>query len=457
MSSIKATLVFGSPAKDGSSGSATGYVGGSSSLASAPPAALGLVELDETIALEPAATMTPSGQAESQAGGRMSATQIRTTVLPRRNQAAEGLPAIALDLPRFHHVRKLGEGAIGTVELAKDNDIRRTVAVKKLRTDARSEGALLRFADEVRIVGQLEHPNIVPIYDVGCDEAGDVYLVMKHLEGETMEQVIEKLREGDPAYAARFPPSSRALLFLSVLDAMRYAHGRGIIHRDLKPANVMIGPFDEVTVLDWGIAKPVRAPDANAPSLESAKTWLGTSDQRLLETQMGMLAGTPLYMSPEQAAGLNDSLDERSDVYALSILFYEWLTLTHPLEGKTSLMEVLATTITQEHDPALLRKRAIDLGVPCEYVYLIKRGMRREREDRIQSVAIMYDELKAILEGRITVQCPVTLTKRVAHDTLGWADRHPYLFCGALATSALATLAGLGSLAWTAMRAAGLA
>src|SRR5262249_24034206 len=135
---------------------------------------------------------------------------------------------------------------------------RRTVAVKRVLERDMSNAALLRFADEIRVVGQLEHPGIVPIYDVGRDEDGRVYLVMKHLHGETMEDILQHLRDGDKAYLARFTIDYRIHLFLSVLDAVSYAHARGILHRDLKPANIQIGPYGEVTVMDWGIAKPFR-------------------------------------------------------------------------------------------------------------------------------------------------------------------------------------------------------
>jgi serine/threonine protein kinase len=227
-----------------------------------------------------------------------------------------------------------------------------------------------------------------------------------------------------------------------VLDAMRYAHSRGILHRDLKPANIMIGLYDEVTVMDWGIAKPMAKRDT-APTLELAKSWLDSNDQRLLETQIGMLAGTPFYMSPEQAAGLNDSLDERSDVYALSVVFYEWLTLHHPLEGKTSLMAVLASIITQDYDQRALVRIATDAGVPYEYMYLVGRGLKRDREARTPSADVMYDELKATLDGRVRVECAVTLTKRVTHEGLRWVDRHPVAALLAIGFAAIVMVVGV--------------
>jgi len=446
MISLKSTLVFGVPVgdtkrRDSVTGTVVGYVANT-------PATRPLIDLDETLVSE-----SPAEGAIDRTMNPMS-TQVRTTVLPRRTKTDDGEARHVLDeRPRFDRVRQLGEGAVGTVELQRDNDIRRTVAVKKLRAEVKSDGSFLRFADEVRIVGQLEHPGIVPIYDVGRDESGDVYLVMKHLEGETMEDIIDKLRAGDPATVARFPVETRAHLFVGVLDAIRYAHSRGILHRDLKPANIMIGPFDEVTVMDWGIAKPIGKRESVMPSIDSARSWLDSADQRLLETQIGTLAGTPFYMSPEQAAGLNDSLDERSDVFSLAIVFYEWLTLTHPLEGKSTLIEVLANVITQEHDFAMLMKRSRSAGVPVEFIHLISHGLRRDRDLRMESAAKMHDVLKAILEGRVPVQCAVTATKRVTLDALKWIDRHTMLFVAGLAVFGVSAVVGIGALLVTLVRA----
>jgi serine/threonine-protein kinase len=366
----------------------------------------------------------------------------RTTVLPRRRAAAA---VVVEERPRFERVSLLGEGGMSQVELARDNDIRRTVALKRLRAQDPAAEALLRFADEVRIVGQLEHPSIVPIYDVGRDEAGQVYLVMKHLDGETMEQVIEKLRSRDPATVAQYSIEYRVHLFLGVLDAVRYAHARGIIHRDLKPSNVMIGRFGEVTVLDWGIAKPVARRDGSASARPLDETSVATHDSRLQETQLGSLAGTPLYMSPEQAAGRNDDLDERSDVYSLCLLLYEWLSLLHPLRDGKTVTEVLSATIAGL-DLHKVGERAVFAGVPAEWVQVIVKGLVKDRDQRIPSVTDLESRIRAVLDGRVRVECHVTLTKRVAHTLLRWIDRHPVayaiLFYGTIASAAGALLWG---------------
>jgi serine/threonine-protein kinase len=350
----------------------------------------------------------------------------RTTVLPRRAGNTGGL-AVQRE-PRFHHVRMLGAGAMGQVDLVRDNDIQRTVAVKQMLCGPASEEALLRFADEVRITGRLEHPGIVPIYDVGRGEDGRFYQVMKHLEGETMEEIIGHLQAGDPAYLERFTPEYRACLFLGVLDAMSYAHARGVLHRDLKPSNIMIGPYGEVTVLDWGIAKPLGKEQSPRDVEPFGRTCPEGLAGRLLETQIGALAGTPLYMSPEQAAGMNGELDERSDVYSLCAVLYEWLVLRHPLGDKKSVPEVLASLVLREYSAADLFGPAQAAGAPMEYIWIANKGLQRDRDERYQSVSELETALKAVLDGNILVQCQVTLAKSYAHRLLHWIDRHARLY-----------------------------
>jgi serine/threonine-protein kinase len=374
----------------------------------------------------------------------------RTTVLPRRMKgAASG--TFQESRVRFDRVRSLGQGAMGEVELARDNDIRRTVALKRVLGNEVSDAALMRFADEVRIVGQLEHPGIVPIYDVGRDESGQVYLVMKHLHGETMEDILAKLKADAPGYRERFSIDYRVHLFLGVLDAVRYAHARGILHRDLKPANVQVGPYGEVTVMDWGIAKPFRRSSAAAAEpLE--RTLVESHDQRLLESKMGSLAGTPLYMSPEQAAGRNDELDDRSDVYSLCVLLYEWLVLEHPMKNKSTVIELLATIIAHEYDREDLFARSRAAGVPIEYFHVIMRGLVRDRTKRFQSVAEMEDGIKKVRDGWFPVQCHVTLGKRVAYGVARWIDAHYKLYTLMLLGVGVTLVATVGFELWRAMR-----
>ncbi|HVY32634.1 MAG TPA: serine/threonine-protein kinase [Polyangiaceae bacterium] len=431
---LKATLVGGVAGPN--SFSAVGPA--RSTLQGVGQVALQPVDVDATLFQDEAASASPITPNMTAGGGR-------TTVLPRRKRAEDAAKLVTEQRPRFDRVRTLGEGAMGQVDLARDNDIRRTVAVKRMHGDNATAAALLRFADEVRVVGQLEHPSIVPIYDVGRDEDGQVYLVMKHLEGETMESIIERLRARDSDYVARFSVEHRVHLFLSVLDAIRYAHARGILHRDLKPANIMIGPYGEVTVMDWGIAKPIPRSTAAGPQAEPLqRTLVESHDQRLLETQFGSLAGTPLYMSPEQAAGRNDELDERSDVYALGVMLYEWLVLEHFLADRGTVNEVLAATITQDFKMSRLFERAREVGVAMEYIYVVQGALARDRNERTPSVSEMEEGLKRILGGHIQVRCHVTFAKSAASRFAHWVDHHTGIYSLICLATLVSLVGGLG-------------
>jgi serine/threonine-protein kinase len=268
---------------------------------------------------------------------------------------------------------------------------------------------------------------------------------MKHVQGETLENVIEKLKAGSPEHVGRFSYEHRARIFLEILQAIRFAHERGIIHRDIKPANVMIGPFGEVTVMDWGVAKKIdRAKASGKPELKAAETKT-SGGGKLLATGYGALVGTPLYMSPEQAAGKNEELDERSDIYALCLLFYEMLTLEHPLGEVKSLQDLLATTIAKDFDTRALGSRVLDLGVPIEYFQFLECGLKRDRDERFASVEVMEQKLERILSGFIPVMCHISFTKNTTYKFLHFVDAHPKGF--SLILLAL-TLGLLASLVW---------
>jgi serine/threonine protein kinase len=444
-SSLTATLV-GGVANDRHTAA---LVAVSATLRGVPQSAMPMpvVDLDGTFAV-PEDSVPPPERASGVT------TAGRTTVLPRRKLAGSAKPDGLEQRARFDRIRVLGQGAMGEVELARDNDIRRTVAVKRiLGGDTPTAPALLRFADEVRVVGQLEHPGIVPVYDVGRDENGQVYLVMKHLNGETMEDIIDKLRAGNAEYRDRFSAEYRVHLFLGVLDAVRYAHARGILHRDLKPANIQIGPYGEVTVMDWGIAKPFRRAEGSSEVEPLERTMVESHGHRLMQTHLDSLAGTPLYMSPEQAAGRNDDLDDRSDVYALCVLLYEWLVCQHPMKGKSTLVEVLATIISQDYDVGDLFKRATEAHVPVEYVYVLVKGLARDRDQRYQSVAELEHALNRARDGWIPVRCHVTLGKHVAHGFAHWIDRHKSLYTGLFYFTAVVLSGALSLAVWRGLRA----
>jgi serine/threonine-protein kinase len=315
-----------------------------------------------------------------------------------------------------------------------DLDIGREVAIKRLRPEAQGAASLARFVDEIRTVGVLEHPNIVPIHDVGVDEDGALYFVMRRVQGQTLESIIDRLAAGDPLALAHWTFERRVHVFRQLLDAVAFAHGQGILHRDIKPANVMVGHFGEVFLMDWGIAKPVAAPEQARPRLDPAPLPV-----RVTATHVGSLIGTPAYMSPEQARG--ETVDARSDVYSLSVLFHELLGLTHYLSGATTLEAVL-NGVQHVRVPMVGGVSSPHQSpAPMDLSWFVHKGVQKDPAKRYQSVAEMIERLDAREDGRIPIQCHVTFTKRVSREILRWVDRHPLVFTMALLLVTMGCLA----------------
>lgn len=369
---------------------------------------------------------------------------FRLAILPRPlEDAAPGPPSITAG-PRFEPRHTLGVGSNGEVMLEYDRDIERTVAVKRMRGPHDPE-ALLRFAEEVRTIGGMEHPNIVPVHDVGIDEHQRYYFVMKYLEGETLEKIIKRLAAGDLAYQQRFTHARRTDICMEIMNAVAYAHARGIVHRDLKPANVMVGRYGEVMVMDWGVAKKIRGRDG-APSqraegraiAEGGEELDANDELRLFKTMNGALIGTPLYMSPEQANSQNDAIDERSDIYSLSVMFHELFALHHYLEGETELLAVLDRVTRPDDRP--LTAFVGDLfqsTFPCELMHFFRKGMRKAPAERYQSMTEMIEAFQQTRTGKFKIQCYYTLIKRGAQGLLHFVDNHPIFVTVAFATAVI--------------------
>ena len=243
------------------------------------------------------------------------------------------LPADFLRERKYDIGAIIAEGGMGTVVEAQEKLLRRKVAMKMMHNSGMQE-ALVRFIEEAQITGQLEHPNIVPVYELGVDAENHAFYTMKLVRGTTLHDVLHRIAQDDAAALGKYPLGVLLTIFQKICDALAYAHSKGVIHRDLKPANIMLGEYGEVLVMDWGLA---RASGRNeAAGTEPERTLVRSSRQDEgsgMMTMAGMVLGTPQYMPPEQARGETDKFDARTDVYSLGGVLYHILTLEPPITG----------------------------------------------------------------------------------------------------------------------------
>jgi serine/threonine protein kinase len=307
---------------------------------------------------------------------------------------------------RYITAGEVARGGMGAVLRAVDRDLHREVAMKVLLR-ANQPLARDRFVEEAQVAGQLEHPNIVPVHDIGVDADGRLFFTMKLVKGRSLADVLETLREPEPSEDA---PSLRRLLrtYLGVLNAIAFAHDRGVVHRDLKPANIMLGDYGEVLVMDWGLARVIRGEQGTRRHVahRPAKATTGVAaDARLATIVHGFLTqadggpieGTPAYMPPEQARGDLSAIDERSDIYSLGAILYEILTLSPPVRG-TTLRTVLEDVVA--HRILAPEERAPARQIPKDLSAIAMKALAADRAERYQSAGELRRDIELFLEDR---------------------------------------------------------
>lgn len=376
-------------------------------------------------------------QSASSGGGTEvhEASQAGTPYDPTAAPAGVPAPAPALaqanfDGPRYDLKKVFARGGMGEVWLTEDTAIGRIVALKKMRKQMR--GKEDQFFWEGQITGQLEHPGIVPVHELGVDERGEPFYVMKFVHGKTLLQEIEAFHEAPAERPSREVERIKLVqVFLAMCQTLAYAHSRGVVHRDIKPENVMIGKYGETLVLDWGLAKMVgKDEQAETAGALRRQSFSGET----FETLAGSVKGTPWYMAPEVAAGDVHIVDHVSDVYLLGATLYHLLTGKLPREGKT-----LPELISAAHKPPV-PPRSIDPSISKPLAGICLKAMAVERADRYQSAESLAEDLQHYLAGEPVTAYRETFTERAWR----WARRHRRAIGRVAAVLAVLAVAGVG-------------
>jgi serine/threonine-protein kinase len=300
---------------------------------------------------------------------------------------------------RYRIDGEIARGGMGTVLKGRDPDLGRDVALKVLRDDYRDDATMVRrFVEEAQIGGQLQHPGIVPIYELGTLADRRPFFAMKLVKGRTLAELLAQ--RSDPA--AELP--RQLAIFEAVCQTMAYAHARSVIHRDLKPSNVMVGSFGEVQVMDWGVAKVLPrggvVDDASAGKVRDetviATARSGSDAEEAALSRAGSVLGTPSYMAPEQARGEVEQVDQRADVFALGSILCEVLTGVPAFTGRSS-AAILRKAALGDTSEAL---RCLEsCGADPELIGLAQDCLMREREDRPHDAGAVSERMTAYLSG----------------------------------------------------------
>jgi serine/threonine protein kinase/formylglycine-generating enzyme required for sulfatase activity len=354
---------------------------------------------------------------------------------------------------RYAILGEIGRGGMGTVYKVWDRELNRQLAMKVLlgpadpHTSSRGTHTRLgRFLEEAQVTGQLDHPGIVPVHEIGVDEQGRVFFTMRLVKGRDLKAIFSLVREGKEGWAL-----TRALgVIVRVCEALAYAHAKGVIHRDIKPGNVMVGRFGETYVMDWGLAKVLGqavgkdlkllsdTPDATIAVRSERGQRTAADKDSSLRTIEGAVVGTPAYMPPEQADGRIAELDARSDVYSVGAMLYELLAGSMPYvrpgeEPSPSPYAVVEAVRVGPPPPV----HTLNPRVPAELAAICEKAMARAKERRYPSTFEMGQDLQAYLDGRVVAAYRTGALAELSK----WVARNKR-FAGAIAAAIIVTIAG---------------
>ena len=287
---------------------------------------------------------------------------------------------------RYTQFKTVAKGGKCLIQSCKDFHLSRTIAYKSLHPELADDPfEQQRFLREARVTAMLQHPNTIPIYELSRNNRGHYFFTMKLVEGYTLREVLDTSSEEGTLPTDGYGFHRMVTILIQVANALDYAHSHRVVHRDVKPANILMGPFGEVLLLDWGLAKVW----GEEPEFVPDQPFDRDGDPSL--TSQGRLQGTALYMSPEQIDESRD-LDHRSDVYSLGVVLYEILAGRHMIEGD-KVSDVLAQA--KNFDPPRPSEIASDRQIPEELEDLCMRCIQKDPDSRIQTAGLLVNALRS--------------------------------------------------------------
>jgi len=309
---------------------------------------------------------------------------------------------------------KLFAGGMGAILEVEDRYLDRISAMKVVLPEKKSNAnTLQQFITEAKITSILEHPNIIPVHELGLMNAAGLYFTMKLAEGEALNDILNKLMNNDAEYIETYNTYHLLNIFRKVCDAVSFAHSRHIIHKDIKPHNVMIGQYGEVLLMDWGLAQPLKQ---NLPETHPLSNLVLAQDNRI--------TGSPTYMSPEQTYGDPDKMGERSDIFLLGAMLYHIFTLTPPYSGK-NMKDIILKARAGDFVPP--QKQAPQRQIPDEINRIILKAMAFEKVDRYQNVDAISHDVDDIIAGKWSQQVKKNFQKDEMLMTEGEIGEEAYL------------------------------